>query len=140
MPSGISAAIALHGLAATMLALGGLVYAIRNGPMPYHLDALGDQSVDDLSPNVRVLLSSGVGVAGGGMLATSLAMFVLVIWPLRAGEIWCRFAIPAIASLMVLSLLRATAQVGSQTPARPPAYLLWIGLCLVWIGFVASWF
>lgn len=123
-----------------MLAISGLVYAIRNGPMPYHLDALGDLSVDDLTPNVRVLLSSGVGVAGGGMLATSLSMFVLVIWPLRAGEVWVRFALPTIAALMMLSLLRATFHVGRETPARPPAFLLWIGLTLVLLGFVASWF
>ncbi len=54
--------------------------------MPYHSEALGS-SWSDVGPKTQVLILALMRVAGGGFLATGLAMFILLIIPFRAGDI-----------------------------------------------------
>ena len=54
--------------------------------MPYHSEALGS-SWSDVEPKTQVLILALMRVAGGGFLATGLAISILLIIPFRAGDI-----------------------------------------------------
>jgi hypothetical protein len=62
-----------------------------------------------------------------------VATLVLVVVPMRRGEIWGRLLIPALFLLFYVPTLLATLAVLKQTPAAPPWYGNAIA-CLATIG------
>lgn len=64
-------------LAAILLAAFGGVYLFRSEFMPYHADALG-MDWNSVDRTVQVLILALMRVAGGGWLAVSLAIAILI--------------------------------------------------------------
>lgn len=122
---------------ALVLIIFGLIYLIKNQFMPYHSRAIG-LSWSDLEENMQVLIIALMRAAGGGFLATGLAMLILLIIPWRAGDIWSMYAIPAISLCISLGTLYATLLVKTRTPGTPPVILSFIALVLTIIGFIFS--
>lgn len=115
----------------------GLIYLIKNQFMPYHSAALGSLW-SDLEANWQVLIIALMRAAGGGFLATGLAMFILLIIPYRAGETWSIYAIPLISLCTSFGTLYATLLVKTRTPGNPPVILSFIAIALTIIGFIFS--
>ncbi len=122
---------------ALVLIIFGLIYLIKNQFMPYHSRAIG-LSWSDLEENMQVLIIALMRAAGGGFLATGLAMLILLIIPWRAGDTWSMYAIPAISLCISLGTLYATLLVKTRTPGTPPVILSFIALVLTIIGFIFS--
>ena len=78
-----------YSLVALVSILFGLIYLIRNEFMPYHSKAIGS-SWSDVERNLQVLIIALMRAAGGGFLATGLAILILLIVPWRAGDTWSR--------------------------------------------------
>ena len=128
-----------YGFVAFILIIFGSIYLMKNQFMPYHSEAVGF-SLSDLEPNFKVLIIALMRAAGGGFLATGLAILVLLIIPWRAGNIWSIYAIPAIGLCTLSGTLYATLLVKMKTPGTPPVILNFIGLGLTIISFVFSLF
>ena len=115
----------------------GLIYLTRNQFMPYHAEALG-LSWSELSENMQVLILALMRAAGGGFLATGLAIFILLIIPFMVGDKWAIYAIPTISLCTSLGTLYATLLVKTKTPGKPPFVLSFLALALTIIGFTSS--
>lgn len=124
-------------LAAALMAAFGGVYLFRSEFMPYHADALG-MGWNSVDRTVQVLILALMRVAGGGWLATSLALVVLVKVQSRQNLRWMRWAIPAVGLTVSLPTLYATYYVAHNTPANPPWFVALIGIILLTIGFFIS--
>ena len=116
----------------------GLIYLTRNQFMPYHAEALS-LSWSELSENMQVLILALMRAAGGGFLATGLAIFILLIIPFKVGDKWTItiYAIPAISLCTSLGTLYATLLVKTKTPGKPPV-VSFLALALTIIGFIFS--
>ena len=114
----------------------GLIYLLKNQYMPYHNKALG-LSWSELPENMQVLIIALMRAAGGGFLATGLAIFILLIIPGRAGDTWANYAILAIATCTSLASLYATLLVKVKTPGTPPVAVSIVTLALTIVGFVS---
>ena len=126
-----------YALVALVLILFGLIYLIKNQFMPYHEEAL-NSSWSDLESNLQVLILALMRAAGGGFLATGLAIFILLIIPFRAGDTWAMYGIPSIGLCTSFGTLYATLLVKTRTPGNPPVILSSIALALTIIGFIFS--
>lgn len=126
-----------YSLVALVSILFGLIYLIRNEFMPYHSKAIGS-SWSDVERNLQVLIIALMRAAGGGFLATGLAILILLIVPWRAGDTWSIYAIPTIGLCGSLGTLYATLLVKTKTPGTPPVILSLLAIALTIIGFILS--
>ena len=115
----------------------GLIYLTRNQFMPYHSEALS-LSWSDMPENIQVLVLALMRAAGGGFLATGLAMAILLAFPGQTGEKWAIYTIPAVGLCTSLGSFYATLLVKIKTPGNPPFILSLILLILTVIGFICS--
>ncbi len=126
-----------YGLVALVSVLFGLIYLLKNQFMPYHSKALG-LAWSEIDENMQVLIIALMRAAGGGFLATGLAMFILLIFPWRSGDAWSIYAIPTISLCTSIGTLYATLLVKTRTPGTPPVILSFLALALTIIGFIFS--
>ena len=126
-----------YGLVALISIVFALIYLIKNQFMPYHTEAIG-LSWSDLEANLQVLILALMRAAGGGFLATGLAMLILLIIPGIASDTWSIYAIPSIGLCTSSGALYATWLVKSRTPGNPPIILSLLTLILTVIGFIFS--
>lgn len=115
----------------------GLIYLFRPEFMPYHAVAVG-QRWPEVDPAFQILIMALMRVVGGGFLATSCAIGILLFKPFRQGIRWSYWAIPVIGLIFSLSTLYATLYVTLNTPASPPLIPAALGTLLFVIGFVLS--
>ena len=127
----------LYGLAALLSAAFGLVYLVRPRFMPYHQEALGVpwQQVD---PRLQALLLGLMRTAGGGLLASAVAIAIMVLIPFQAGEAWARFAIPIVGLATAGPAMYATMLVRNRTRAHAPVLAAAGGVGLIVLGFILS--
>jgi len=115
----------------------GVTYLTRSKFMPYHSDAL-QLSWNEVDPNLQTLLLALMRATGGGWLAVSLSVALLLWIPFRDGEDWALYAIPAIGLAAALPSLYATLYVRSRTAASPPVNLTAAAIVLLVLGFILS--
>jgi hypothetical protein len=115
----------------------GVVYLVRSQFMPYHEEAIG-LPWHQLDPRLQTLLLALMRTAGGGLLTGGISAAVLLLIPFRAGELWARYAIPAIGLVCGLPGLYATVLVRSRTHAHTPVAASAAGIFLLLIGFILS--
>ena len=130
-------AFCCHLLAALSLLIFALVYLFRSEFMPYHAVAVG-QNWAEVDPAFQVLTLALMKVAGGGWLATALAVIILLLIPFRKGARWADWAIPVIGLPASVSSLYVTLYVAHHTPASPPWIAAALGTMLLIVGFICS--
>lgn len=122
-------------------ALAGLIFAslylFRGEFMPYHEVAVG-KSWQMLNNEYQVLILALMRVSGGGWLATSVAILLLLFGPLRKGMYWPYYAIPIIGLAALIPSLVATLYVKIHSPADPPYLLAAVLSGLLIIALVIS--
>lgn len=133
------AAFVCYSFVAFCLIIFGVIYLTRPTLMPYHLDAIS-RSWPDLDASMQTLFLALMRVAGTGYLTTALSMLILLLLPFRAGEIWARYAIPAIGLVQLLPTLYVTMQVRKHTSGSPPVGMNMFGVGLLVFGFIMSLF
>lgn len=98
------------------------MYLFRPEFMPYHEVAVG-RPWAEVSEEYQVLILALMRVSGGGWLATSVGILLLLLFPYRKGKFWAYLGIPAIGLSALIPTLMATLHVKENSPATPP-YLL----------------
>lgn len=115
-------ALTLHGLCALVFLALAVVYMSRTEIMPYHLDALGT-TWDALAPEYQTLFLGFIRGVGGGYLSAAVALFIIVLIPLRRGAAWARWAVPTIVGTGLGPLIGIILYVRANTSAEPPLNL-----------------
>ena len=124
-------------LAIVALAVFGLIYFFRSEFMPYHAQAAG-RTWPELEPGLRWLILAYLKFIGGGWLAVSLAIGIMLFIPFRRGEAWARLAIPLVGLIAGGSTLYGTLLVKFNTSASLPWLPLALGVALMIVGFILS--
>ena len=131
------AAAACYGIVALTSVAFGALYLVRSSFMPYHREAVG-RPWQDLDPRLRALLLGLMRVAGGGLVASGLALAVLLAFPFRDGLAWSRWALFLIGLAATLPSLYATVSIRLRTGARTPVWVSVAGVALIGLGAVLS--
>ncbi len=129
--------VALHGLAAVLTAVMGVVYLARSQIMPYHLEAL-QTTWEAIEPAYRVLFLAFMKGVGAGYLAAGVALCIAVFGPLRRGARWPLWAAPLVTLICMAPLAGIILYVRANTPAEPPLVFPAVVLGLSAAGVVAS--
>ena len=131
----------LNTIVFTLTTLAGFLFAgmylFRPEFMPYHEVAVG-MPWNEISPEFQILLIALLRVGGGGWLATSVGMSILLLWPYRYGKFWPNYGIPAIALSALIPTFIATLYVKQNTTANPPWLLAAILIGLMIISILLS--
>jgi hypothetical protein len=129
-------AFVCYAVATLGLAAAGARYVSAPQIMYYHEQATGAPWAD-LAPGVQTMLLGFMKGDGVGMLATALAMALLLLIPFRRGERWARWGIAAVGLAWFLPTLylawTLAGATGAATPWPPVLFvvvLLALGLLL----------
>jgi FtsH-binding integral membrane protein len=107
--------------------------------MPYHQEAVGIPW-QGLDRRLQTLLLGLMRTTGGGLLATSISIAVLLVIPFRNREVWSMYAIPAIGIICTIPLLYVTIFIRLKTNAHTPIVASAVGIVLIVIGATFSLF
>ena len=105
--------------------------------MHYHAQAAG-KTWTELDPGLRWLILAYLKFIGGGWLAVSLAIGIMLFIPFRRGEAWARLAIPIVGLVSYGTALYGTLLVTFNTSASPPWLISALGVLLMILGFLFS--
>ncbi|MBN1429585.1 MAG: hypothetical protein JXB07_14540 [Anaerolineae bacterium] len=137
MRPAFTAAFVVYALSVLLFCVFGIFYLVRSQFMPYHQEAVG-KPWHQLDSRLQALLIGLMRTAGGGLLATGVAIAILLLTPFRAGEPWAKYAIPVIGLVGAIPSLYATMMVRSRTQAHSPVAASAAGVGLLVLGFVLS--
>ncbi|MEN8225787.1 MAG: hypothetical protein ABFS05_10555 [Bacteroidota bacterium] len=113
------------------------IYIFRPEFMPYHAVAVGKEWAEMSSEN-QVLILALMRVGGGGWLATSVGILLLLLIPFRTNKFWPYLGIPAIGLSALIPTFSATLFVKLNSPATPPYLVAAILIVLLLITIVMS--
>lgn len=113
------------------------MYLFRPEFMPYHEVAIG-RPWAEVSEEYRVLILALMRVSGGGWLATSVGILLLLLIPFRNGKHWPYLGIPLIGLSALIPTLIATLHVKTNSPATPPYLLAVVLIVLLIITIILS--
>jgi hypothetical protein len=111
----------------------GVIYVSATEPMSYHKEAIG-VGWTQLEPGVRALLLTLLNGYGSAHLAVGIALSALLLFPLRRGQAWARWAVLAVG----LPVLAATAYLSARLGAATGANVPWQGAVALVVLFVAG--
>ncbi|PVV14325.1 MAG: hypothetical protein B6D72_04140 [gamma proteobacterium symbiont of Ctena orbiculata] len=113
------------------------IYLFRSEFMPYHALAVG-HSWSETAPAYQNLIIGLMKAVGGGWLSIAIAISVLLIKPIKQGEHWAYWAIPAIGLPPALINLYVAVNMALNTPASPPWVFAALAILCLLGGFVLS--
>ena len=126
-----------YGLDAAIALIFGVIYLTRTQFMPYHSLALS-KPWSEVEPNIQTLILALMRVAGGGFIATGIAIIVLLCIPFQAREQWAIYSIFIICFCSSFGSGYATYLVRNNTPGNPPFKLSLGAILLSLLGFFCS--
>jgi len=113
------------------------MYLFRPEFMPYHEVAIG-KPWNEMGEEYRVLIIALMRVSGGGWLATSVGMLLLLLIPHRKGRYWSYIGIPTIGLAALVPTFLATIIVKTHSSAIPPYILAAVLIGLLVITIILS--
>ena len=126
-----------YGVNAAIALVFGIIYLTRSQFMPYHSLALA-KPWSEVEPNAQTLILALMRVAGGGFIATGIAIIVLLCIPFQAKEQWAIYSIFVICFCSSCGSSYATFLVKNNTAGNPPFKLSLGTVFLALIGFFCS--
>ena len=115
------AAFGCYAIAALIAFIFGTTYLTRKEFMPYHADAV-ERSWNDLDEKIRILIIALMRVAGGGWMASSLAIGILMYFFILQGDPLISLAMTFTGLAVSIPTLLATLIVKRRTKANPPVF------------------
>jgi len=93
-------------------------------------------SWSEVDTSFQILIIALLRVSGGGWLAASISIAILLFIPFRSGALWANWAILAIGLASAIPSFIATLKVKLNTPASPPWIAAVMAIAFLVIGFV----
>ena len=134
-------AFACYMLVALISVLIGLRYFFSSEIMQYHQEVIG-MSWADVQPRFQKMFLAFMNGAGLSLFTQGLALIILLFIPFRRGEIWARWAIPALilpsfSFLQYVTVyLKSTTQ--ASTPWELPAIILLLTIAAIPLSYARS--
>ena len=128
-------AIAMYALVGLLGFVFAYIYLFRSEFMPYHAIAVGS-SWADVDAGMKVLIIALMRVSGGGWLATSLSITLLLIARIKFQKVWLGAALVVVGLGCLIPTLYATLYVRGNSPADPPWMAAVGGMLLLIIALV----
>ncbi|MCB2222298.1 MAG: hypothetical protein KQI35_18085 [Bacteroidetes bacterium] len=113
------------------------LYLSRSEFMPYHAVAVG-LNWEEVEPGFQTLILALMRVSGGGWLATSLGMSLLLIRLFKDDKFWILIYIGIIGLSACIPTLLATLMVRHNSPANPPWFAAAGAIALIIISLLAG--
>jgi hypothetical protein len=113
------------------------IYLFRRKFMPYHADAV-EKSWNDLDEKNRTLITALMRVAGGGWMASSLAIGILLYFFIRQGDHLSSLAMAITGLAVCIPTLLATLIVKRRTKANPPVFAAVFAIVLLLAGCLVA--
>ena len=126
-----------YGINALVALIFGVIYLTRPEFMPYHSLALA-KPWSEVEPNTQTLILALMRVAGGGFIATGIAILILLCIPFQAREQWAIYSIFIVCFCSSFSSSYATFLVHNKTSGKPPLKLSLVTVLLSLVGFFCS--
>lgn len=126
-----------YGIDALIALFFGVTYLTRSQFMPYHSLALA-KPWSEVESDTQTLILALMRVAGGGFIATGIAIIVLLCIPFQAREQWAIYSVFLICFCNSFSSSYATFLVQHNTPGNPPWKLSLGAVFLSLVGFFCS--
>jgi len=111
-------------------------YATRKTVMPYHIAAL-ETTWEEIDPKTQFMLKALLNGGGYFGLCAGFFMLILLLIPLRAGELWAGYAIGFIGLVGTAPLGLIVYRVKTQTSGNPPLFVMVILNFLLLLGLIA---
>jgi hypothetical protein len=109
------------------------LYLFRRKFMPYHADAV-EKSWNDLDEKIRILIIALMRVAGGGWMASSVAIGILMYSFILQGDHLTSLAMTITGLAVSIPTLLATLIVKRRTKANPPVFAVVFAIVLLLTG------
>ena len=126
-----------YGIDAVIALIFGVIYLTRSQFMPYHSLALA-KAWSEVEPNTQTLILALMRAAGGGFIATGIAIIVLLCIPFQAKEQWAIYSVFFICFCSSFGSGYATYLVHNNTPGNPPLKLSFVAVLLSLVGLFCS--
>lgn len=130
-------AVFCYGFNVVGLFIFGLIYTFSGEFLPFHSDAI-QTSWSELSEPVQILYLGMMRTEGAGLLATSLAIFILLLIPFKKRETWSYWAMTAIGIVEQVPSMLGAYYTSQATPASSPWQLNLLGIVLLIIGLMCA--
>jgi len=114
-----------------------LLYLFRRKFMPYHADAV-EKSWEDLDEKTRVLIIALMRVAGGGWMASSIAIGMFMYLFILEGDRLSAPGMVVIGLAVSIPTLLATLIVKRRTKANPPVFAVVLAIVLMLAGLFSA--
>jgi hypothetical protein len=111
----------------------GVTYFFASEVMSYHKEAL-EVGWRQLEPGVRILLITFLNGYGSTHFAVGIALSALLLFPLRRGQAWGRWAVLAIG----FPVLGATAYLSARLAAVTESNVPWQGAVILLLIFLVG--
>lgn len=129
----------LYGITSILGFIFAFIYLFRPEFMPYHAIAVGKEW-SEVAPEFQVLILALMRVSGGGWLGVAIGILICLIAYIRTGKSWVHPSILFIGLAGLIPTLLATLLVKNNSPANPPWYAAAIGISVLIIAFILSFF
>ncbi len=113
------------------------LYLFRTEFMPYHATAVS-RSWDEVDAGMQILILALMRVSGGGWLATSLGMGLLMIRYFKDDKPWIPLYTGLIGLSTTIPTLLATLLVRNNSPANPPWIAAAGAIAIIIISMIAG--
>jgi hypothetical protein len=114
-----------------------ILYLFRRKFMPYHADAV-EKSWNDLDDKNRILIIALMRVAGGGWMASSVAIGILMYFYILQGDQLASLAMAITGLAVSIPTLGATLIVKRRTKANPPVFVVVFAILLLLAGLLVA--
>jgi hypothetical protein len=113
------------------------LYLSRPEFMPYHAVAVG-KDWEAVEPGIQTLILALMRVSGGGWLAASMAMGLLLIQSFREEKLWIYAFITLVGLSATIPTLLATLLVRNHSPANPPWIAAAMAIGILLLSFISA--
>ena len=128
----------LYGLIGLLGFFFAFMYLFRSEFMPYHAIAV-EKSWEEVDAGLQVLVIALMRVSGGGWLATSVAITMLLIGRIRYDKLYFGFTLMMVGLTALIPTLYATLYVRGNSPANPPWIAAVMGIVILLAGFIMDY-
>ena len=113
-------AVVAHGVPTIGLLLQGLLYVATSRFMPYHAEALGGITWEELQPHYQAFVLGVIKAMGAGSIGVTVALIIMLSIPFRRGDRWTRWAVPTVGIAFTALTAYAAFTIDVHTPASTP--------------------
>jgi len=133
------AAFACYLVPAVGAVIGGIVGMISKEFLVYHAQALG-KTWAELDGKLKTLLLAFMTSVGLANLVVGLSVIAMLIFAFISRALWSYYAIPVISLILAVHTLIVMLDLKKKTGAKTPYIPAALGIVLIVIGFVLSFF